>query len=115
MAKSLIINQINSKNTFLSVPCTSALASTFASTFLDGAYAVYELNSTTATSDIVVSADDVNIMFKNKASGKKSYMTVKVEPSTTDEAIFTVLMGLTLNGVLIDEAYVISRRSATRF
>lgn len=115
MAKSLIINAINGKNAFISVPCASTEASAFATTFLDGAYAVYELNSTTATSDIVVAADDVNIMFKNKASGKKSYMTIKVDPSTTDEAIFTVLMGLTLNGVLIDEAYVISRRSATRF
>lgn len=115
MAKSLIINQLNGKNSFLTVPCSDTLAATFATTFLAGAYAVYQYVMTSSVSDVVVAADDVNIMFKNKASGKKSYMTIKVDPSTTDEAIFTVLMGLTLNGVLIDEAYVISRRSATRF
>lgn len=115
MAKSLIINQINGKNTFITVPCANVEASSFATTFLDGAHAVYELAMTTAANDVITAADDVNIMFKNKASGKKSYMTIKVAPSRTDESIFAVLMGLTLNGVLIDEAYVISRRASTRF
>lgn len=113
--QSLIINQLNGKNTFIKVPCASTEASTFATTFLDGAYAVYELAMTTAVSDVVTAADDVNIMFKNKASGLKSYMTIKVAPTRTDESIFAVLMGLTLNGIVIDEAYIISRRSATRF
>lgn len=115
MAKSMIINQINGKNTFIAVPCASAEAAAFATTFLDGAHVVYEFGSLEGASDVVVAVDDVNIMFKNKASGKKSYMTIKVAPTRTDESIFAVLMGLTLNGVLIDEAYVISRRSATRF
>lgn len=115
MAKSLIINQLNGKNTFISVPTDNTNAAGFASTFLDGAYAVYELTDTTVGSATYAALDDVNIMFKNKTSGSKSYMTIKVEPTKTDEAIFTAVMGKTFNGVLIDEAYVISRREATRF
>lgn len=114
MAKSLIINTLNGKNSFIPVPCADTEATAFAQTFLDGAYAVYKKTMTTAGSDVVPVADDMNIMFKNKASGKKSYMTIKVLPTRTDESVFAVLMGLTLNGVMIDEAYVISRRQATR-
>ena len=113
--KSLIINAINGKNTFIQVPTDATEAETFATTLLDGAYAGYELAMTTAGNDVLTAVDDVNIMFKNKASGKKSYMTIKVEPNRTDESIFAVLMGLTLNGIVIDEVYVITRRSSTRF
>lgn len=113
--KSLIVNNLNGKNYFIPVPCNDEKATTFATTFLGGAYAVYAHYMTTAGSDVVTACDDVNIMFKNKASGKKGYMSIKVATTRTDEQIFSILMGLTLNGVLIDEAYVISRKTATRF
>lgn len=113
MAKSLIINNINGKNSFIEVPTTDANATTFAQTFLDGAYAVYESVLQSGSDTVATAPDDVNIMFKNKASGKKGYMSIKT--SSSDETIFNALMGLTLNGVLIDEAYVITRKTATRW
>lgn len=114
--KSLVINRVNGKNNFVTLPCASADASTFAGTFLDGEYAVYEVDSMVGASDVVAVAPDIaNVMFKNKASGKKGYASLMVEATKTDEQIFAVLMGLTLNGVLIDEAYVLSRRTATKF
>lgn len=114
MAKSLIINQINGKNSFITVPTGATEAEAFATEFLDGAYGVYGLDSTTSASDVFTTLDEVNIMFKNKTTGLKSYLTALVEPTKTDEAIFAGLMGLTLNGVLIDEAYVLRRATAKR-
>lgn len=114
--KSLVINRVNNKNNFVTLPCGSAEAASFAGAFMDGEYAVYEIDSVVGSSDVVATAPDVaNVMFKNKASGKKGYASLMVDATTTDEQIFSVLMGLTLNGVLIDEAYVLGRRTATRF
>lgn len=115
MAESLIVNNINGKNSFITVPTTEANATAFASTFLGGAYAVYEKALDSGNDTVAVAPDDLNIMFKNKASGKKGYMSIKVASTKPDETIFNALMGLTLNGVLIDEAYVISRKTATRW
>lgn len=115
MAESLIVNHINGKNNFIVVPASSTEAETFASTFLDGGYGVYELFGDSGSDTVAVAPDDINIMFKNTSTGMKSYLTAKVAATVTDEQIFAVLMGLTLNGVLIDEAYVISRKTATRW
>lgn len=114
MAKSLIINVVNGKSSFISVPTTEVNAQAFATDFLDGAFATYELAMTTAGNDVYTALDEVNVMFKNSASGLKSYATFYIEPSKTDDALFATLMGLTLNGVLIDQAYILSRRQAKR-
>jgi hypothetical protein len=116
MAESIIVNRISGKNKFITVPTDSTNAVAFAGTFLEGEYAVYEKDTVIGASDVVGSAPDLlNVMFKNKTSGLKGYATLSVKKTTTDEAVFAVLMGLTLNGVLIDEAYVISRRQADRW
>lgn len=116
MAESLIVNAVNGKSQFVTVPCSDTDADAFAVEFLEGAYAVYAQTSIVGASDTVaVAPDDVNIMFKNKTSGRKGYMTIKVDATTTDGMVFSALIGKTLNGINIDEAYIIKRVTAKKY
>lgn len=107
--KTMIINRVNGKNNTIYVPTDDVNANTFATNFLDGEFQVLKFASE-AGSDVVASCYDVNLMFKNVASGMKSYMSMLVPVTKTEEDIFTVLKGLTINGILIDEVYIISMK-----
>ena len=115
MGKSLIINRIGGKNKFVTVPCDMATASTFASTFLEGEYQVFGDPILFGTDTVTVAPDVVNVMFKNKATQDKSYMTLYVKATLDDDSFFASIMGMTLNGVLIDEAFILSRKTSERF
>jgi len=115
MAESIIINRIGGKNKFITVPTDLAGASAFAGVFLEGEWATYEKGTPEGSDVVTVAPDAVNLMYKNKATGLKGYATILVKATKSDSAIFTALMGLTLNGVLIDEAYILSRKTVERF
>lgn len=114
MSKSMIINVVNEKKSFIPVPTNDTLAAEFATNFLDGEFAVYSLLETTPGADVFAELDDVNVMFKDSTTGGKGYMSMLVEPSVTDEVIFASLVGMTLNSVNIDQAYIISRRKTKK-
>lgn len=115
MGKSLIINRIGGKNKFITVPCDMAVAATFADTFLEGEYQVFGEPGLFGTDTVTVAPDVVNVMFKNKTTGDKSYMTLHVKATLGDDSLFASIMGMTLNGVHIDEAYILSRKTSERF
>lgn len=117
MAKTLIQNVVNGKNSFISVPTDATNAEAFATDFLDGMWAIQDLKMTTAGTSTFAQGllDEMNIVFKNTTTGKKSYATFLIEKTKTDEAVFAALMGLTLNDVLIDEVYSLRRKTAIKY
>lgn len=107
--KTMIINRINGKNNTIYVPTDDVNAQAFATGFLDGEYQVLKFASE-AGNDVVASVYDVNLMVKNTTSGVKSHMSMYVPVTKTEEDIFNVVKGLTINGVLVDEVYIISMK-----
>lgn len=110
--KSMIINRVSGKNSTIYVPTNAANAQTFATTFLDGEYQVLSFESE-AGNDIVTSCYECNVMIKNTTSGLKSYLSFLSASNKTEQDVFTALKGLTINGVLVDEIYMISMKKIT--
>lgn len=110
--KTMIINRVSGKNNTIYVPTDATNAQTFATTFLDGEYQVLSFESE-AGNDVVASCYDCNVMVKNSTSGVKSYLSFLAASNKTEEDIFTALKGLTINGVHVDEVYMISMKKVT--
>ncbi|MEA2110619.1 MAG: hypothetical protein U9P71_01090 [Campylobacterota bacterium] len=105
--KSMLINRFNGKNHTVYLPCDEIQAATFAGAMLDGEYQVLKMGAVSGTEAETV-ANKVNIMVKNTTSGEKAYFNMLVDSSKSEEEIFAVVIGLTINGVLVDEAYIMS-------
>jgi len=112
MAKTLIVNRYNNKNHSFYVPTDETNAEAFASTFLDGEYMVLK-PGTVVGSDVETAANDVNIMVKNTGTGQKAYFSFMAKSTKSEDEIFSAIMGLTINGVLVDEAYIMSIKPVT--
>lgn len=112
MAKSIIINRFNQKNHQITLPCDDTVAGAFATALLDGEYQVLKFD-TTLGNDVETSYKEMQIMVKNTTTQNKHYLNLKVKTNKSEEDVFAVLIGLTVNGMLIDEAYVISNRLVT--
>ena len=108
MAKSLIRNKLGQKVKSFYVPATDALATDFATNFLDGEYEVLAYVGTEG-SDAVTVANDVNVMVK-ATDGTKTYFSFLADSTKDENAIFSALKGLTLNGVLVAEAYILGMK-----
>lgn len=109
MAKTLIINRLNEKNHSIYIPTSATNAESFASSFLDGEYAIYSLDSSVGT-ETELEAWDIQVMIKNSTTKVKSYISLLMKSNKTEEDLFTVLKGLTINGVLVDECYITSMK-----
>jgi len=109
MAKSIIINRFNGKNHHITLPCDDTVATTFASDMLDGEYQVLKFDAE-AGSETEVSYKEVQVMVKNTTTKLKTYLNLKVKTSKNEQDIFGALLGLTINGILVDEAFIISDR-----
>ena len=105
--KSMVINRINGKNHTVYLPCDETVAGTFAGAMFDGEYEVLK-QGVISGSDVETSANKVNIMVKNTTSGQKTYMNMLVKSNKTEEDIFAAVIGLTVNGILVDEAFITS-------
>jgi len=108
MAKSMIRNRINGKTKTFYVPTSATNAEDFCTNFLDGEYEVLSFTSTEG-SDAVTVANDVNVMVKDTA-GQKTYFSFLADSAKDEDAIFTALNGLTINGVLVSEAYILGMK-----
>lgn len=113
MAKSLVLNRFNGKNHQITLPCDDTVAATFASTVLDGEWAVYKLETSNGASDIEASYKDMQIMVKNSTTAEKAYLNIKVKANKIEEDVITALIGLNVSGVVVDEVFVMSNRLIT--
>lgn len=112
MAKSLIINRYNNSNHWITVPADEVAADTFASTFLDGEYQVLKYDTSVGT-DTETSYQEMQVMVKNATTKMKTYLTMKVKSNKTENEVFAALIGLTVNGIVVDECYLISHKIVT--
>ena len=111
MAKTLIRNKLGNKIKSIYVPCTDTQAQTFATDFLDGEWEVLAYVGSEG-SDAVTTANDVNVMVK-ATDGSKTYFSFLADSTKDEDAIFSALKGLTINGVLVEEAYILGMRPVT--
>lgn len=108
MAKTLIRNKLGSKTKSIYVPCTDTQAQTFATDFLDGEWEILSYVGSEG-SDAVTTANDVSVMVK-ATDGSKTYFSFIADATKDEDQIFTALKGLTINGVLVDQAYILGMR-----
>lgn len=105
--KSLIRNALGEKIVSHYVPMTPANAETFASTFLEGTYKVYQAGAEVGT-DVATTANDVLVFVSNTISNKKSYLRFIAPFNKSESDIRTTLIGLTVDGILIDYVSIIN-------
>ncbi len=109
--KSLIRNKLGNKIKSIYVPATDEQAQDFATNFLDGEWEVLSYVGSEG-SDVVTTANDVNVMVK-ATDGSKTYFSFLADSTKDEDQIFTALKGLTINGVLVEEAYILGMRPVT--
>jgi hypothetical protein len=110
MAKSMIVNTLGTKKITSYVPADATAAQAFADAVMDGETAVFEAVST-AGSDLVNEAEEVNVMIQNETSLAKSYLTFIVPTTKHEGDVISALQGKTINGVLADKVVVIGMRT----
>ncbi|SFV58274.1 hypothetical protein MNB_SM-7-1321 [hydrothermal vent metagenome] len=111
MARSMIRNKLGAKTKTFYVPATDEQAQSFATDFLEGEWSVLSFVGEEG-SDAVTTANDVNVMVK-ATDGAKTYFSFLADSSKDEDAIFTALKGLTINGVKVEEAYILGMRPVT--
>lgn len=79
---------------------------------LDGEYQVLKFDVESGI-DTEVAYKDMQVMVKNSVSKMKTYLNIKVKTSKNEQDVFAVLIGLTVNGIVVDEAFIISDRLIT--
>lgn len=108
MAKTLIKNKLGNKTHTFALPCDDTVASAFCASFLDGEYAGFAQVSKTG-SDVATPYRIYGVMIRNSA-GLKSYLDLVTKVNTTEDELYAVLTGLTLNGVHVDDISVLKNR-----
>lgn len=115
MARSLITNRVNGQSKTYAVPTDATNAEAFAAGFLDGEYAVWKSEAKSG-SDVVATAPTlINVMMKDTTTDQKTYASFVIPANKTENDLFAVLMGKTLNGVHIDYAVTLSQRICEKF
>ena len=104
--KSLIVNTLGGKRKFVYLPTTDAKAQTFASTFLDGEFAVYAKESGFGTDSGVTAANTVKVFGRDTTNFTSVTLSFTAKANKSDEEIITALKGKTFNGVKFDDVYV---------
>ncbi|MDT8338744.1 MAG: hypothetical protein RQ763_06070 [Sulfurimonas sp.] len=108
MAKSLIRNKLGDKVKSITVPTNDLNAIAFATDFLDGEWEVLQ-HTGTEGSDVETVANEVNVMVKSLA-GTKTYFSFLAKNTMNEDEIFTAIKGLTINGVLVEQAYILGMK-----
>ncbi|MCX6073351.1 MAG: hypothetical protein NTY39_03450 [Campylobacterales bacterium] len=105
--KSMIINALGDivVNNYLPMSATNADA--FATKYLDGTWKVLLARPDVGT-DTALLAYDTKVFVKNSASGVNGYFNMIVKSTVSETDIKTALMGITVNGGLVDHVSVIS-------
>ena len=111
----LLQNVVNGKKSSYFLPCTPAQAVTFAETFLDGEYITYESKGKTGSDAVTVAPVIFSVMMKNSNTEEKTYANFVLPANKTENDLFAVLIGKTLNGVLVDYVSTIKQTVCEKF
>lgn len=113
-SKSLIKNKINGKVRVYPVPVDAAGATTFATDMMDGELAVYSLANTIGNETVTEAPIKLNVMMSN-TTGDKAYANFVIPSTKTENDLFGVLKGKTINGVLVDYCVALSVNVCPKF
>lgn len=108
MAKTMIRNALGEKIVSHTLPMSTANAITFADKYLEGTYKIYEASVDMGSDAGVVLAYDVIAFVKNEATGKKAYLRFIAKSTKNEAEIRTALMGMTINGILVDYVSILN-------
>lgn len=108
--KVMIKNALGDKVVNSYLPMTVANATTLAEDLLEGTYSIFEEVSTSGNDTGVVLAYDTQVQVRNSTTGKKTYLRFIAKSTKNPDDIQTVLTGLTVNGILIDEVVILAFR-----
>lgn len=108
MAKSLIKNALGEKMVNNYLPMNASNAITFAQNYLEGTWKVYSSTAETGSDTGVASANDVNVFLTDTTSGKKAYLRFIANATKNETEIRTALIGLTIDGFIVDKVSIIN-------
>lgn len=108
--KSYVKNALGDTVVSCYLPMTAANAATLAEDLFEGTYAIYEETSQSGNDTGYTVAYDTQLQFRNSESGKKGYLRFIAKSTVNPDKIQTVLAGMTINGILIDEVVIIAFR-----
>jgi hypothetical protein len=116
MPKTLLTNRVNGKTKTYAVPATPALAEAFATEFLAGEYAIYKSVAKVGNDTVAVAPTLISVKFWADANPNNKGFANFVIPSTkTESDLFAAMVGLTLNGIKIDQVASMSQRICEKF
>lgn len=110
MPKVLIKNALGDKVINSYLPMTPANAATFCADILEGTYKVFEATTEAGNDTGVTLAYDTQLQVRNVTTGKKTYLRFIAKSNKNPDDIQTALIGLTINGILVDEVVIIGFR-----
>jgi len=114
--RTMVLNTVNAKTSTYFLPCTSAQATAFASAFLEGEYAVYEkAPADVGTETVTVAPTLFSVKMRDDTTKDIAFANFVVPASKTENDLFAVLMGKTLNGIHVDFVETVSQRICDKF
>lgn len=109
MAKFLVNNKLGAKNTGFNVASTGlAPVQSFCDAHLEGEYVLFERTSVSGNASVPENYLDTTITVKNKTGGEKATFRALFKETTDEVAISAALFGKVINGINVDEVYIIN-------
>jgi hypothetical protein len=115
MARSLITNRVNGQKKTYAVPTDAVNAQSFAETFLEGEYAIWKSEAKSGSDVVAVAPTLINVMMKDSTTDQKTYASFVIPANKSEDDLFAVLLGKTLNGVNVDYVVTLTQRICEKF
>lgn len=114
--KTLLVNQVNGTKKTYALPTDAAGAQSFAEAMLEGEYAIYKSEGKSGSDLVTVAPTMITVAFWNDANPRnRGYGTFVIPATKTENDLFTVLTGKTLNGILIDQVSTMKQSICEKF
>lgn len=113
--KTMVLNTVNAKTSTYFFPCTAEQAQAFCTEFLEGEYAVYEKSGEEGNETVAVAPTLFSVKMRDETTKDIAFANFVVPASKTENDLFTVLLGKTLNGVKVDYVETVSQRICEKF
>lgn len=113
--KTMVLNTVNAKTSSYFFPCTAEQAGAFAAEFFEGEYAVYENKGSVGNEVVTVAPTLFSVMMRDDTTKDIAFANFVVPASKTENDLFAVLLGKTLNGIKVDYVETKSQRICDKF
>lgn len=116
MPRTLLVNQVNGTKKTYALPVDPVGAQTFAEAMLEGEYAIYKSEGKSGSDVVTVAPTMISVAFWNDANPRnRGYGSFVLPATKTENDLFAVLIGKTLNGILIDQVSTMKQSICEKF